>query len=187
MCRCPICGYKIRIGQGFAIGIHGAMGVGKTTFANYLVRLLPVKSIILPFASPLKQAAKSLGWNGEKDTKGRLLLQRLGTDVVRECIDHDHWVKCWQKQLQELKDSVVIADDLRFQNEFTAVKMTPGFCIKIIGPSRIKFFDDTHASEQPIDDGHFDMLVSNSGKPEDLQKTATATVTHLLDTYVRLT
>ena len=72
-------------------GIHGPAGSGKTTMAKGLIGALlnhdDATHTILPFAKPVKDVARNMGWNGEKDEKGRRLLQLLGTECGRECID----------------------------------------------------------------------------------------------------
>ena len=58
------------------------------------------------------------GWNGEKDEKGRELLQKLGTDLGRTN-NPNVWVNCVKeivKALQTEYDFVLIPD-VRFPNE----------------------------------------------------------------------
>ena len=79
------------------IGIAGAAGAGKSTVAKTIVDVFgQTHAKILPFAAPLKKFAIDLGWNGKKDKRGRRLLQLLGADCGRDCIDKDIWVKHWR-------------------------------------------------------------------------------------------
>lgn len=113
------------------IGLCGKMGVGKTATANALSRLLVDKGhgvAILPFARPLKLLARDyFGWDGQKDDRGRELLQKLGTDVGRWW-DRDFWVKKWVQEadtLSAVSSVSVIADDVRFQNEVDMITSRP--------------------------------------------------------------
>jgi hypothetical protein len=102
------------------IAFSGQMYAGKTTSAE-IVRSLLVDSCILSMAAPLKNYARLLGWNGEKDKKGRRLLQLIGTECGRECIDQDIWVKKWWETASK-ESGYVIVDDLRFQNEYDGIR-----------------------------------------------------------------
>lgn len=109
------------------IGICGPAGSGKSTLAGLLLTQLHnedvaqvplgegLGAVILPLAGPLKDIARQMGWDGQKDERGRRLLQLLGTECGRQCIDPDIWVKRWRKIASGWR--IVIADDLRYDNE----------------------------------------------------------------------
>lgn len=178
------------------IGIHGLAGSGKTTFAE-LFKYLALKSkftddcLIIPFAKPLKDFAKSLGWNSIKDKKGRRLLQLLGTECGRECIDEDIWVKHWinfaylieclpietpillykkalKTQKIKNKNALIISDDVRFENEIECIKEMKGLLLKIKGRGYTDI-DTSHKSEQIFDDSIFNYLIDNKGSILDLK------------------
>ena len=115
------------------IAIHGKMHSGKSTAAKYMQKR--TRAVVRPFAKPIKDFATLLGWNGNKDKKGRRLLQLLGTEVGRECISDLIWVYKWQVDLGD--EDTVICDDLRFQNEydFLADLEIPVVLIHIIRPT----------------------------------------------------
>lgn len=71
------------------IGIAGRAGAGKTTIAKYLEHRHHFHR--LAFADTLKYLATRMGWDGEKDERGRRLLQHLG-DVGREYRE-DCWIR----------------------------------------------------------------------------------------------
>lgn len=108
------------------IGLAGRMWSGKTTTAKAIVEQLSQEgrtAVILSLAAPLKDLARTyFGWNGQKDERGRRLLQRLGTDVGREW-DPDFWVNKWRDMArQQLRVGIsVVCDDMRFANEAAAV------------------------------------------------------------------
>lgn len=167
------------------IAVHGPMGSGKTTITNMLKEKFTnqlKEVVVLPFAKPLKDAAKALGWNGEKDAKGRRLLQLLGTECGRKCIDDNLWVNKWRHVVDSIEHEfdVVICDDLRFLNEHTAVKSYSLYhrvmTIKLNGRGYARstwwrnlcwhirsILGLLHPSERPLPNYIFDEVVDNSG------------------------
>lgn len=120
------------------IGITGEMGSGKSTVAEMILRC--AEGHIIPFAQPLKDLARSIGWDGNKDKKGRRLLQLLGTDVLRECIDPYWHTKKWREAIGitlskycDPMTPIIIADDLRFLNEESTILGSGGKIIRIVG------------------------------------------------------
>ena len=155
------------------IGIAGRAGAGKSTIAEMLVKALGggthVK--IIPFAKPLKEFARKLGWDGNKDAKGRRLLQLLGTDVGRECIDEDIWVKHWCSLCDDaLRDGYnhILVDDMRFPNEIAAVLSRGGIVLQVAGRGYDNI-DTSHPSEQTLVHDSF-TKIDNSGDTQDLEK-----------------
>lgn len=108
--------------------ISGKAQSGKDTFAtlfkNYAEPYVENENkrvLIIRYADMLKFVCnKYFNWNGEKDLKGRTLLQTIGTDIVRKN-NPDTWVNCvieLVKGLQSLYDYVLIPDT-RFPNEIS--------------------------------------------------------------------
>ena len=131
-------------------------GAGKSTVAKALAEALYGE--IISLASPIKEIAYQMGWDGNKDEKGRRLLQTLGTECGRNCIGKDVWVNKWlEKALASDKD-VVICDDLRFQTEYEFFKFyTDCRFVHIVRPSQSSTLKDlwrryfAHESERGID------------------------------------
>ena len=164
------------------IGIHGRQLAGKTEYARMLAKHSgrPVK--ILPFAKPLKDIARSMGWDGKKDKRGRRLLRVLGTEAGRD-YDPETWVRMWRGIAPtELHAHLVVADDLRFLNEFDAVRELGGVLVKIkrkaVEPRRwqrvlyflLPFLQ--HRSEVPLPDDLFDLVIENDGSLAQLEQHA---------------
>lgn len=77
----------------------------------------------------------------------RKLMQEIGTEVYR-AIDNDYWVNQWKIMVEGMKDGVVvIVDDVRFQNEFDAVKSLGGTVTRVIATNKDKIIDE-HQSEK---------------------------------------
>ena len=121
------------------VGLHGSFRHGKSFFAEYMleeIERLGMTTRIASFAAPLKAIARELGWDGRKDEGGRRILQILGTDIGRNLIDKDIWVKKWVEQVEKdnsvFEADFIIADDMRFQNEVDAIKGLGGCTLRVV-------------------------------------------------------
>lgn len=76
------------------------------------------------FGVHLKKIARSIGWCGDKDEKGRELLQNLG--VVVRTFNPDSWVsRLIDIDIPSSKGypyDIVIIDDWRFSNEYEYIR-----------------------------------------------------------------
>lgn len=160
------------------LGITGRMQVGKTTLAE-MIRGVAAQHekdcLILPFAHPVKCLALQMGWNGEKDAKGRRLLQLIGTECGRECIDPDIWVRRWwyyaDPSLQPGEPTpIIIADDVRFENEAEKIESLGGTVVRVDRTPPLDGPHSDHASE--TNEVGFDLRVDNDGTLDDLREHA---------------
>ena len=167
------------------IGVCGDAGIGKTTVSKSLEKYMSVAKIY-PFAGPLKEMAREIGWNGEKDEKGRKLLQVLGTEIGRQCISESIWEDKWRAQVGvAARDGVdiMIADDVRFPNELALIRELAGVVIIVRKPSIFRPFKRLflrcigrlHASEVGFRNKEGDIIINNAGTMEEL------------DTYIKET
>ena len=129
------------------------------------------KVLVLHYADYLKFIARQyFNWDGNKDEKGRTLLQRLGTDKIR-AIFPNFWVDTVVSLIKVFESDFdyFIIPDSRFENELTAMKDNfDTICIKII---RLNFDNGltktqkNHPSETALDGYTFDYeIVSETGK-----------------------
>lgn len=100
--------------------LSGKAGAGKTTVANFMIDGLPQSKVagIAPFALGIKTVANLIGWDNQKDEKGRRLLQQFG-NAGRE-YHKDIWIEFTMNALQgsDIPFDVIIMDDWRFPNEY---------------------------------------------------------------------
>lgn len=153
------------------ICISGKAQNGKDTTAGFLREELERRGysvLVTHYADLLKYICKTyFGWNGEKDVDGRALLQRVGTDVVREQCP-DFWVDFVTKIIQMFPNEwdYVIIPDTRFPNEFTYMA-TAGFESCLIRVERLNFDNHltdeqkNHPSETALDGYTPDMTILN--------------------------
>jgi hypothetical protein len=95
----------------------------------------------------------------------RRYLQRLGTEVGREILGYDTWVRAAVEQM-EPGVSYVITDP-RFKNEADFVRENGGLVIRVNRPGYGPIND--HPSETELVDYPFDMTFENDGTIDDLR------------------
>lgn len=98
----------------------------------------------------------------------RSMMQTLGTEWGRNCVDPDLWTRVAITQAKWLRSDGlnVVMDDMRFPNEFDAVKAAGGITVKVIRPGYVP--DGSHSSEGQLDDHQFDYVIFNDGPVDDL-------------------
>jgi hypothetical protein len=104
----------------------------------------------------------------------RELLQKLGTEAIRDGLHPNAWVNalmCEYKRpkLSEYNPSNWIITDVRFPNELEAVKDVKGLTLKVVRPvEKSKTPARLHPSETSLDKAEFDYTIINDGSIEDL-------------------
>lgn len=129
------------------------------------------KALILHYADYLKFIAKQyFGWDGQKDERGRTLLQWLGTDKIRATFPN-FWVDAVVSLIKIFKsdyDLFLIAD-VRFPDEIQTMK--ENFDTLSVHVTRLNFNNSLteaqkkHPSETALNGYQFDWeVVSETGK-----------------------
>lgn len=94
---------------------------GKDTVADIMMGKLDGKSIKIAMADYLKFMAKTYyGWDGEKNLRGRSLLQQLGTDKIRDEMGWQTFhVERVCQDIEVIKDDYdyIFIPDVRFKDE----------------------------------------------------------------------
>jgi len=151
------------------IGIAGRMRTGKTTVAKYLVERYGF--FVTGFAESIKDIARQVGWDGNKDERGRTLLQELGT-VVRH-YNASFWI---DKTLAELPAGRnIVIDDMRMVLEHERL-CDAGFETLMIKRNSDLIKDATPANIGHITEVEVDLIkspwltIENNSSIEDLHK-----------------
>ena len=143
------------------IAFCGAAGSGKTT-AIKLLSLMVTKHVNIKMAQPIYDLAKAFGWDGEKDSRGRKLLQEIG-DVARG-YNEDWLINTWIKTLIQLPpQNLVTCDAIRCTNDGEAVRYRGGQLVTLIGMAEDLGDNATHCKEQGIADEKCDLIIHNDG------------------------
>lgn len=138
------------------LGVCGLIGSGKGTVSDYLVNELGYEK--LSYASPLKDAVSDIfGWDralleGDTDESRkfretvdewwtdrlktiitpRLVLQRIGTESMRNGFHTDIWVYALAKSISNADpDKKYVISDVRFDNEIRVIDELGGDIIEI--------------------------------------------------------
>lgn len=97
----------------------------------------------------------------------RHLLQFVGTDLIRKCVDDDFWINKTVQNLKDEKGNAFISDS-RFSNERKALKTLGA---KLVLVKRDNSVSGGHVSENDLgNDSEYDMVIDNNGSLEDLKK-----------------
>jgi hypothetical protein len=158
------------------IGLTGKAGSGKGVSSVVLTSFAKgdgVPATVMSFAKPIKDFARLLGWNGEKDEKGRRLLQILGVEIGRECFYENFWIDKWQSAVADFMGkngsrALVVCDDVRFENEAVHIRSRGGVVARISGRGGLGGAASAHSSERGIPDSLVDVEVDNGGTMEAL-------------------
>lgn len=161
------------------IGLNGYAKSGKDEVAKAIKSLHPMWEI-KKFAGKLKDIASILtgvpaesfedqsfkmrhllGW----DMTARDLLQKIGTEGIRESVHQDAWVNALF--VDYYKHAKWVITDVRFPNEAQAIKDRGGFVVRVnrpgVGPV------NNHPSETAMDDWDFDDVIENNGTLQELK------------------
>jgi hypothetical protein len=139
---------------------------GKNTFADLLKEQSEKNILQIAYADYLKYVArKYFGWDGQKDEKGRTLLQQLGTEEARTN-NPDIWVDTVIGLVKAIgyRYDYIITTDCRFPNEINRWK-EDGFTVFAIHVERLGFKNKlteeqkNHASENALNDFNFDYYI----------------------------
>lgn len=161
------------------IAISGHAQNGKDTVASILSEQLVDRGervLVAHYADLLKYICRTFfGWDGNKDERGRHILQYVGTDVIRQKMP-DYWVDFIISVLDLFGDNwdYVLIPDSRFPNEIDKLKSC-GFDVEHLRVVRPNFISPLtaeqkrHPSETALDDVEPDRYIINNGTLEDLR------------------
>lgn len=148
------------------IGLCARAGHGKSTVAKMLVECWGAR--IEPLAKALKTMAQKIygltdaqvyGTQEDKDRvdprwgkSPRVLLQELGTEIVRETLGEDVWVNATLASIRRqaaLDESsrIYVIDDVRFPNEVKEINRAGGKIIRLVCPDAPPPENPNHPSE----------------------------------------
>jgi hypothetical protein len=99
----------------------------------------------------------------------RDLLQKLGTEAMRDGLHQNVWVNALFADFKE--DMHWVVTDMRFPNEYKAIKDKGGITIRVNRPGHGTSMTDlasAHPSETALDGFEFDYTINNDGDLEKL-------------------
>jgi len=163
------------------IGISGFARSGKDAIGEYITSNYGHYDKY-SFADPLKEAVSNLFniplidlYEGDRETilpewglSVRQILQRFGTECMRNNFGNDFWIKKAQTIVDELGNLKLVLPDVRFENEADFCREN-GILVHIVRPDADgKVGDIGHASESGITQLKTDYYIHNNGTLEEL-------------------
>lgn len=126
-------------------------------------------------------------WYDKKTELTRLMLQIYGTNIFRNRVDNDFWVKKMAEKIWSCKEKYIIITDVRFPNEIDELKnslmnsrkkellgFVSGFKfhkIRINRNTDQEQYNVEHVSETAMDMyKNWDWVINNNGTLEDLKQ-----------------
>lgn len=140
-----------------SVALMGRRGSGKTTIARHLAALHGYR--LFSWAEPVRvlmawayddRATDPLSYADVKRSRyvvrrggrqvivsGRELLQRIGTEALRDQVDEDFWVRVGLRRLAE-SDGPWANDDTRFANELAALRELGWVAVWLDAPEEVR-------------------------------------------------
>jgi uncharacterized protein involved in tellurium resistance len=173
------------------IGLAGQAGCGKDTVAQILCGTQEFRRIAL--ADPIRRGISEMFGLHEsyltnrdlkeiphKDLCGktpRYLMQSLGTEWGRNCIDLSVWLKIAQREIDYISGIAesqttyirgIVVSDVRFEGEAKWIRDQGGVVWHIKRPNNPYQIDQTHESETQLAIDELDEIIINDGDTDDL-------------------
>lgn len=161
------------------LAISGHAQNGKDTVAGLLKDSLKAdgkRVLVAHYADLLKYMCRTFfDWDGNKDEKGRHILQYVGTDIIRKQAP-DFWVDFISSVLTYFNENwdYVLIPDTRFPNEINKL-ISNSFDvihIRVVRPnfkSPLTEEQQKHPSETALDNVNPDFYIYNEGSMEELR------------------
>lgn len=147
--------------------------VGKDTSALFAKDILGEDTQILSFARPLHNICENIQRELNKPIqKDRKLLQTIGM-ALRDCYGAD--VMC-DFLISKVGTGNVIVTDLRFNNEYAALRKNGFITIRILRDVSDIGGNREHVSETELDNAEFDYVINNNGTLDDLRNKVRAII-----------
>ena len=157
--------------------VTGKAGSGKDTFFKLAKRYYAYTHVTIrdfAFADKVKEVAYACGWDGNKDDKGRKLLQDVG--AIGRAYNKNVWINYILKDIKNLDRGITpIITDLRFSNEYTVIRDTlkePIYVVKIVGRQSDLGNNANDVSEAGLTEeelGTKFITIDNSGTMEEFE------------------
>lgn len=145
-----------------------ATGMATWEIKKFATKLKKICSLLIGVPEELfeDQRFKSTSLNAEWDNLSvRLLLQKVGTDAIRDKIHKDAWVNALFADYNP--ESKWVITDVRFPNEVEAIKKKGGLLIRVKRPGTAE--ENLHESETALDNYNFDYTIINDGSLSHLR------------------
>ena len=161
--------------------LGGRANSGKDTTADIIRDIYKekgLKTVNIQITYYIKMYAKQItNWDGNNDTKPRTLLQELGTEVIRNTIDENFFIRRIIEDIEVYSRyfDVITVSDCRLPKEFDSIKnkYKNTICIHITRPNyktHLSKSQQNHITETLVDSYEgYDYELINDSSIEDLK------------------
>jgi hypothetical protein len=111
------------------IGFGTQARQGKDWLAQYVLEQVAPAAKKYALAAHLKGWLRVMRWMEEKDSP---LLQLVGTEIFRDRVNVDHWIRTLSLEIQEDDPPIALITDVRYPNEKEWIEASGGFVVKVI-------------------------------------------------------
>lgn len=168
--------------------INGAGGSGKDTFVNIVKTVLQIEEkykhinvLNVSSVDKVKQAAHLLGWDGEKDSKGRAFLHKLKTLSEAE---YEGVKKYVLNKVEVAPDDSIIFIHIRepeeIQKTIEVLSSVVNVSTSTILVRSSRGINDTNGADDVVENFNYDFSINNSGTIGELEEIVKAFITHEL-------
>lgn len=160
--------------------IAGKANAGEDTTSSVIKNYATLKgksSINLTFSTYVTQYAKEItDWTKEDNKRSVAFLQSLGTEIIRNKIDNEFFIKRIMQDIEVYSYffDIISISDARFPEELEVISKTfkNVYKIKIDRPNynnHLSNIEQHHRTETALDNyNNYDYVVNNDGSIEDL-------------------
>lgn len=172
------------------LGRHGKDTTAAMIRAYYEAR--GQKTINLDFAHYIKEyTMRILNWDGKEATKPRAFLQYLGTDLIRNQIDNEIFIRRTQEDIAVFSYfyDIITISDARFDAEIKGIKekFDRVITIKVVRSNfttDLNVAEQNHITEHGITDATcFDYIIQNDASLGELEAKVNLIMEEIEDEY----
>lgn len=159
------------------IGITGKLESGKTSVAKF-IKEYNSDVTLLAFADLLKEMIYNAGlcskeelW-GVKTPFSRLMMQKIGTEIIRKQVNENYWVNKMTSIISRIKNDneLIVIHDVRFLNEYDMIRFFNGKVVRVTRPKTIQDSEENkHISELEQDLITEDYEIINNSTIDELK------------------
>jgi hypothetical protein len=160
--------------------VNGAAGAGKTTFEQNIEKITGDRfCYILSTITPVKEIAKSVGWDGTKDLKSRKFLSDL-KDLLTEWNDYPFKYIC--EEVERIEDSwleygvnpksIVFFIDCREPKEIKKLCDKLGAKSLLIRRASAENSETSNHADKEVLNYNYDIVIENNGNLREFTMTA---------------
>ncbi len=150
------------------IVINGAATAGKDTFVEYFIKHAETSVFVWSTIRTVKELARHLGWNGEKDNDGRRFLSDIKDAWTRYNDGPFQEIVAKYKKYSRMYEDFVLFVHVREPAEIAKVKARFPDCTTILINRLGLPLPDNHADQKVYDYG-YDFYIDNSHDLENLK------------------